>query len=576
MSKNPWSTSSETAETSVPNVAKPAKRKWRVLPILWGALKKTCMALGAVMLISIIVSGWMVSSLVGEIKVELPEQMVLYMDLDGDIGDLPKPSSFADPFSNTGKTVKTFIDALNRAKNDDRVEGICARLVGGRYDLAHIQEIRAAIKDFRESGKFAYIYAPSYGGGLGSYYLVSSFEEIWMQPVGSVMITGINAEMPFLRGALDKIGIEPQFFQRKEYKNAYESLTNESMSEANRHAMNSLVADLSDVITADIAADMGISELEFKALVDRGLFTHSEALAARLIDKSDYADKLIEKINEQVTGDSNSKDLAYVSFDRYIDDMMVQGDDFAAQLFSGEVDDSDDEGRPKVALIYAVGTIMDNDGADASIQAGLMGGRVAGADKIARALFMAAEDTSIDAVVLRVDSPGGSPVASETILRAVQKVQEEGKSVTVSMGGTAASGGYWIASYADQIFALPSTITGSIGVLGGKLSAQKLWQNLGINWESVSWGDNSGMWSMNTPFSEGGEERMNAMLDNIYDSFVARVATGRKMSVDDVEKIARGRVWVGKSALDKGLVDQFGGLNDALDYAAVKAGAADR
>ncbi len=560
--------------TPMPKVVEKPKIKWKILSILWLAIKKTCMFIGAMVLISAVIAFWSVSSIVKDIDSPLPSQMVLYMELDGDLGDVPKTISISDPFAGTSKTLKTFIDSIERAKIDPRVEGVYARLNAGRYAISHIQEIRAAIKDFRSSGKFAYIYAPSYGNGLGSYYLAASFDEIWMQPMGSLMITGMNAEMPFLRGVLDKIGIEPQFFQRKEYKSAYESLTNSKMSDANRVSMKALVKDISDVLLADISSDRGVRVVDLKKQIDRGLLLSSEAVEAGLIDKVDYEDKLIDYIRDRVTGDPKSEDLIYVNFDSYMAEFYDQDNIFA--VGSSTKDDKKKTSAPRVALIYAVGVIMDDNGQKSSMPLGISGGAVAAADEISEALLMAAYDDNIDAVVLRVDSPGGSPVASETILRAVEKVQEEGKSVTVSMGATAASGGYWISAYADQIFVLPSTITGSIGVLGGKVSVAELWKNLGVNWDKVSWGENSSMFSINTPFSKSEAERMNAMLDDIYDNFIARVSRGRKMDISAVDKIARGRVWVGTSAIKNGLADQFGGLNEALDYAAVKVGAENR
>ena len=566
-----WPRRRSLYSTPVPKQVEKPKMKWRVLPILWMALKRTCTVIGAGILILCIIMLWTFSSVIEEVKIEpLPDQMVLYMQLDGNLGDLPRDVSFADPFSHTPKTMKVFIDAIERAKTDPRVEGIYARLNGGGYVLAHIQELRAAIKDFQESGKFTYIYAPSYGGGLGAYYLASVFDEIWIQPMGSVVIAGLNAEMPFLRNALDRIGIKPEFFQRKEYKNAYESLTNTEMSEANRESMKSIVGDIADILSTDISADMGIAPEAFKSLVDKGLFLSHEAVEVGLVNKVDYVDKLVAQINQRVTGDPETDDLSYIDFDAYISEVTQRKNAVA----SGFIKDKK-KNKSRVALVYASGMIMDTDGKSASPLSVFDDG-VAAADEIAAALLEAAEDETIKAVVLRVDSPGGSPVASETILRAVQKVQEKGKTVTVSMGPTAASGGYWISAAADQIFVLPTTITGSVGVLGGKISAEKLWENLGINWERIDWGENAGMWSMNTPFSESESERMNAMLDHIYDSFIERVAKGRDMSVEDVDKVARGRVWVGTSAIEVGLADQFGGLNDALDYAAVQAGVEDR
>lgn len=572
MRKDPWSKRKNLYSSPVPKVVKKPKVKWRVWPILWMAFKKTCMLIGASVLFLVIVTTWMVSSVVDEMNVSLPEQMVLYMELDGVLGDLPVDAGFADSFSNNIKTMKTFTDAIENAKTDPRVEGIYAHLKQGRYSVAHIEEIRASIKSFRQSGKFAYIYAPSYDTGLGGYYLASSFDEIWMQPMGNLMITGLSAELPFLRDVLDKIGIEPQFFQRKEYKSAYESLTNSEISEANRRSMTALIADIYDVLSKDIAKDRDVTIAAFKSFVDRGVLMADEALDIGLVDKVDYADKLVEQISMRVTGEPKNETLTYISFDKYMNKITEKDNAIADALLSKE----EASNSPRVALIYAVGAIMDTDGNSASTRVGVMGGGVAAADTIAGALLRAAYDDDIDAVVLRVDSPGGSPVASETILRAVEIVQEEGKTVTVSMGPTAASGGYWISASADEIFVLPTTITGSIGVLGGKVSAQKLWENLGVNWARINEGQNAAMFSMNTPFSKSEAARMNLMLDNIYDSFLVRVAKGRNMSIADVDKIARGRVWVGTSAVKIGIADQFGGLNEALDYAAVQAGGVDR
>lgn len=553
MKKDPWS-QKKNMYSAVPEVATPKpKRRWRLLPILWMALKRTCTFLGAVVLVMIVMMLWAIGPYVQEIEQKLPERIVLHMELDGRIDDLPQEASLADPFSEDINTVLNYVNALERAQGDPRVLGIYAELKNPSISLAHLQELRAALKAFRDTGKFAYVYALSYRGGLGHYYLADAFDEIWMQPMGVVLLNGLNAEMPFMRDVLDKVGVEPQMFQRKEYKSAYESLTNSNISKANKESTEILIQDIAKVITSDIEDG---TEFDFKALVDRGLFLDQEAFQVGLVDHLDYSDALFLAINEKVTGDPKKKNFTYTSFKSYIAEPLKQN------AFSAPKEDSP---KPNVALIYAVGAIMDDDKQGNSSDDG-----VAGAEDIAQALYDAAEDSSIKSVVLRVNSPGGSPVASETILRAIEKVQEQGKTVTVSMGPVAASGGYWIAAYADEIFVLPSTITGSIGVLGGKFSLEKLWQNVGVNWSRTSWGDNSGMWSMNTPFSDSEAERMNAMLDHIYDGFVARVAQGRGMDVKDVDKIARGRVWSGVKAVELGLADQFGGLNDALDYAAAQ------
>ena len=485
----------------------------------------------------------------------LPDEMVLFLNLDEGVSELPSRPSFSDPFPAGNLTVHQIITALDKAAFDERVKGVYTRLEGGQYALSHIQELRAAIKRFRASGKFAYVYSPSYGGecgGFGGYYLASSFEQIWMQPMGVISIPGLNVEMPFFRDVLDKVGVQPQFFQRKEYKSAYESLTNTEMSEANREATRALIKDLSTVMARDIAGDRDMRTGAFDALVNKGLFTAEAALAAGLIDKSDYADVLVADIKEEITGEREYGDSLFIPASAYLAHSKRKSK--GAEFMDGQA------GKPKVALIYAVGTIMPSGAGPSSA--------VAAADKIAPAIWEVAEDDEFQAIILRIDSPGGSPTASESILRAVQRAQQKGKYVIVSMGPTAASGGYWIAASANQIFAQPTTLTGSIGVVGGKFSIAGLWERLGVKWESVSWGENSSIWSMNQPFSPNEGAQIDAMLDQIYDGFVTRVAQGRNMSRAAVEEVARGRVWSGKAAAERGLVDQLGGLTDATQYTA--------
>ncbi|MCG8339177.1 MAG: signal peptide peptidase SppA, partial [Proteobacteria bacterium] len=279
---------------------------------------------------------------------------------------------------------------------------------------------------------------------------------------------------------------------------------------------------------------------------------------AKLITHADYGDVLLGNVAEAVTGERDADALELVNINGYIS---------VTRKKNGLMGLS----KPKVALVYVVGAIMPGDD-----PAGFGTEGIAAAAEIAPAILKASKDDNVRAIVLRIDSPGGSPSASESILRAVEKAQERGKPVIVSMGATAASGGYWAAAYADKIYALPTTLTGSIGVVGGKFAMRELFGKLGVSWAKISWGENAGLWSLNTPFSDGEAKRFNVMLDHVYESFVARVAKGRKMSVEDVEKVAGGRVWTGRRAVDAGLVDELGGLEDALDHAAVLAGAESR
>lgn len=530
------------------------------------------MTLGAFMLISFTFSLITVLSVLGQTEEPKSNNIVLYLEFDGALDETVAEASLMDPFGAPSPTLRDFVRAIDHATHDDRVHGIVARIKGGGLSISHVQELRTALKQFNaNSDKFSYIYSSSYGaggGGLSSLYLASAFQERWIQPLGIVSIPGINAQVPYFKQTLDNIGVGTQFYKRKEFKTAYESITNAEMSDENRKMMEALVDDLRVVLLPDMAQDLGMSTSQLEASVNKGLHTAPEAVAAGLITTSDYADRLIDKINTQVTGDPDGEDIRYVDVKKYNKITAPDQGGLAAKLPKKQRDEKAvDDGSASVALVYAVGAIM-QDNAQSS--------QIAAAEVIAPAILDAKDNDDIKAIVLRIDSPGGSPTASESILRAIQQVREAGKPVIVSMGGTAASGGYWIASGVDRIFALPGTLTGSIGVVGGKFYLQDLWQKLGVNWESVSWGDNADLWSFNSPFSAAEAERMNAMLDHVYDSFIDRVADGRNMDRSAVEAVAKGRVWTGNQALKAGLVDELGGLNAALDYAATLVGLENR
>lgn len=549
--------------TLPPSVEKP-KMKWKVLPILWLALKRIAMTLGFVLLINIFIAITIIPALIPDEAATptLPKEMVLFMSLEDGFAEVPPPATFSDPFAGEVMTVRNIVDTLDHARDDERVKGLVARMNVGSFALTQSTEVRAAVKRFRDSGKFAYIYSSSYGeggGGLGRYYLASAFEQIWMQPLGVVSITGVQAELPYFRDTLDKIGVRPQFFKRKDYKTAFESITDRNISRENRQTMEQIIGGIREQFMEEVPEDRGISESELRALVNKGLLTAPEAEAAGLITHMNYPDVLLDDVAEIVTGERDSDLLELIDMDAYFANVQEK----KSSLLGG--------GKPKVALVYAVGAVMPS--ADSG---GLPADGVAAADEIAPAIMNAADDYDIEAIVLRIDSPGGSPAASEAILRAVDMAQQEGKPVIVSMGSTAASGGYWIAAYADKIYALPNTITGSIGVVGGKFVFSELLDKVGVNMAEISWGKNAGLWSSTSRFTNSEAERFNAMLDNVYDNFIQRVAKGRGMTEQDVDKIAGGRVWTGAKALDVGLVDELGGLQEALDHAAVVVGESDR
>ncbi len=526
-------------------------------------MKRMAMVLGFVMLANIFIAITLIPALIPDDAAvpTLPDEMVLFMTFEDQFLEIPEPATLSDPFAGDALTVRKIVNALDRASEDDRVKGLVARMYNGNFQLSQTTEVRNAIKRFRDSGKFAYIYSSSYGeggGGFGRYYLASAFEQIWMQPLGVVSITGVQAEIPFFRETLDKIGVKPQFFKRKDYKTAFESITEKNISKENRETMQQIINGIRDQLTTEIPKDRGISEQEFQKLVDKGLLTAPEAEASGLITHMDYADVLLDNVAEKVTGYRDPDYLEFIDVEQYASVLKEKN----ASLFSS---------KPKVALVYAVGAIMPT-----SDSGGLPADGVAAADEIAPAILEAADDYEIEAIVLRIDSPGGSPSASESILRAIEKAQDEGMPVIVSMGSTAASGGYWIAAYADKIYAMPTTLTGSIGVVGGKFIFSELLDKVGVNFAEIGWGQNAGLWSSNSSFSRSEAERFNAMLDNVYSNFLKRVAKGRGMTEEEVDKIAGGRVWTGKNAVDVGLVDELGGLEAALDHAAIIIGEADR
>lgn len=530
-------------------------KRWNILAILSKILKRTCMALGAMVLISIIWGIILVNSFEGNIAPPLPKDMVLVYKIDGGVSEVQSTPTLMDPFPFDQPTIRGLVNALDKASTDSRVRGLVISLKSSSLSVAHIQELRTAITRFKAAGKFTKIYAPSYDdamGGLSQYYLASIFDEIWMQPVGMLSISGANMEMPFAKTAMDKIGVNADFLKREKYKGAMENFTDAQMSEPNREMWGAIIGNQSTRMMEAIANDRKIDMMSMAQQIDKGVLTGGEALKAKLIDRLDYADVMVSEMRTTMSGDPDDKSVDLVSIGTYAQEKKEPK---SAEKHEGQKLHS-------VALIYAVGAIVDTAGAQGN----------AGADKISGAIVEAYEDENIDAIVLRIDSPGGSPSASETIRRALVKAKEKGKKVVVSMGPVAASGGYWIATDADEIIALPGTITGSIGVIMGKFEASALWEKLGITWEGPQMGANADIWSINKPFNERGMARMNVLIDDVYDQFLTRVAAGRKMTKDQVRNVAQGRAWTGEQAKINGLVDTLGGLDVALDETAKMLG----
>jgi len=488
----------------------------------------------------------------------LPKHFAVFHEFNGMMPDIQGQSGFLQGLFGQDIDLIGVIQSINKAKTDDRVMGIAVNIKDGDYSLTQIQSIRKAVLDFNKSGKKSIAYSEGYGNfsnGLGEYWLASAFTEIWLQPVGLVSLNGIRIEQPYASDVLEKIGVEPEIIQRKSYKTGPETYLRDGMSDASKETLIDISQSMMGVILGDISAARNLPLADVANAVNLSPLTDQDALKMGLIDKIGYTDEIESMLK---TGDKPPK---IVSLNRYND----------------ETDEHDDDAKhAKVATVMVEGMIMaDAMASQTDLRAMLVPSNIAEASKIASGIMNAADNENIKVIVMRINSPGGSPSASETIRRAVVYARSKGKYVIASMGDVAASGGYWVASNANQIIASNLTITGSIGVYGGKMNLSGLWNKIGVNWDSVEIGQNASMWSMNTGYKDTELARLNVMMDDIYDAFVERVAKGRNMSIDDTEIVAQGRAWMGDEARDKNLVDLNGGFEFALKRAAGEAGGLD-
>ncbi len=451
------------------------------------------------------------------------------------------------------------LDGLRRARDDDRVAVLVVRLGGKPVGLAAVQELRRAILEFADAGKTTIAWAESFGEFSASnvqYYLATAFEKIWLQPSGDLGLTGIAVERIFLRGLLDRLGADFQVATRHEYKSAAEQLTETRFSEPARQATQRMTASITEQLVQAIAERRGIERDKVSELIDAGPYLASRAQAEGLVDQLGYRDEVYAEARKLA-----GPDAAVLYLGRY---QRAKALAERARTTVTTVPGSHD---PGVALIYATGPIRRGRSGRGVLTGGAMG-----SDTIAGAIRSAAKDENVRAILLRVNSPGGSYVASDTIWREVVRARAGGTPVVVSMGDVAASGGYYISMAADQIIAQPGTITGSIGVLTGKPVVGGALGRAGITSDRIVQGAHAAMFSQLEPFSEDEWALINDWLDHIYADFTGKVATGRGMTQEQVHEVARGRVWTGADALAHGLVDELGGIDRAAAIARRRAG----
>jgi protease IV len=497
----------------------------------------------------------------------VPGGCVLELDLHA----VPNETGGFDPFAmiaGGGRplVLREAVAAIHRAAKDPRVAGLIARVQIPAAAAGPVQELREAITAFSDV-KPSLAWAETYPGTL-SYYLASAFREVWMQPSGTVGLVGFATNALFLRDALDKAGIEAQFIARGEYKSAANLFTQDHYTDAHREADSRLIDSLQTQVWQAVAQSRHLEPTEVDTLADKAPLLRDDAVTGRLIDRIGFRDEAYARIGELVGGPGISPETGDADSDDTPPRLYLSR--YARVAASPSIPSIPGrKSKPTIAVVTLQGPIVSGRGGPQLLP---LGNSSAGGDTIAAALREAAADDSVSAIVLRVDSPGGSVTGSETIWREVNRARDGGKPVVASMGAVAASGGYHVSMSADAIVANPGTITGSIGVVTGKLVARELKDRVGIGSDSVRTNPNADAWSINQPFTDEQHAHVEAEADLFYADFIERVAHGRKMTVEAVDAIARGRVWTGADALERGLVDELGGLRTAITRAKVLAG----
>jgi len=478
--------------------------------------------------------------------VVIKRNSVLKLQFEDPINDYTG-SNEADPFAGLFEEavgLDDILHAIEVAKNDDKIQGISINSQFVMAGWSQVKAIRDALRDFRESGKFVYAYADLYM--QKDYFLASVADSVFLNPVGNMDFRGLSAEVLFYKELQEKTGVKMEVVRHGKYKSAVEPYLQNEMSEENRTQIRELLESLWGSMLEDIASDRLLSISDLNIIADTlGARTPKMATQTGLIDEVLYMDQYEAKLKKAI-GKSAEKDVDYVELSDYMKEARKK---------------SIYKGSDRIAVIYAQGEILYGEGGPNYIGQGL----------INKALVRARENNKVKAVVLRVNSPGGSALTSDVIWREMELTKKE-KPVVVSMGDVAASGGYYIASGADRILAEPTTITGSIGVFGTIPNISELAEDIGINAEQVATNTNSTEYSLFEPMSPKFRDVITESIEATYQTFLTRVAEGRNMSMERADSLAQGRVWSGVEALELGLVDQLGGLEDAISEAAELAG----
>ncbi|MEN0063651.1 MAG: signal peptide peptidase SppA [Myxococcota bacterium] len=497
--------------------------------------------------VATIASIGLIYSLLSGTTPSLDEPSVLEVTLDGGYADGKIEDPLAElGLSSSGNSLYDVVRAIDNAASDANVEALRFTVRSPSLGLAQQQEIEQAVNRFRESGKPVFSHLSGDMVTNGRYYLASMGDEVWATPESFWLIQGLQADVTFLRGMLENLKIEPDVIMFKEYKSAGEPYKNTEMSEPMREALTTVLEDVQRMWIEGVAQRREIGVDAVRELVNAGALTPQAAKDGKLVDHLGYADELTDAIKERLGRDSYER----IKLSKYVQTLPEP--------------DSDE----RIALIFGEGPILAEEADDSNPFAN---NQAIYGPKLARDIRKAAKEDRVKAIVLRVNSPGGSAVGSDYVWREIMRAKDKGIPVVVSMSSVAGSGGYWISMGADAIVAQPATITGSIGVVFSKLNVRGLYEWAGANIESISLAENSSLMSPYHSFDEAQYARVEGVIGSLYESFVNKVAEGRAMTFDEVEPLAHGRIWSGEDALDIKLIDELGGLREAVALAATKA-----
>jgi protease IV len=485
-------------------------------------------------------------------KPSVAKNSVLVLKVSGDLPDYTPEDPTAKLFGmGGGESFSSLLTQLRKAKVDERIGAVLIDIQFPQIGMAKADELRDTIKDVRSSGKPVYAYMEV--GSNKEYYIATACDKVFLPPSGDLAINGLAANIMFYRGMLDKIGVEPEFIQIGKYKNAPDQYMRKDMAEGHREVMNAILDDYFVRMTNAIADSRKKSPEDVKAIIDNAPYNAVKAKELGLIDGAIYRDELYNELKKTL-GYEEKTELELVGGSEYKEIPAS-----SLGLNNGA----------EVAVIYASGGIVSGKSSNGGFTGG---GQMAGSDTLVRAINDATDDESIKAIVLRVDSPGGSALASDLMWHALENAKAK-KPLVVSMSDYAASGGYYIACNANKIVAEPSTLTGSIGMFTGKMNLKGLYNWAGVSNEYLLRGKNAGLYRESEKWTPEENAKMVESANTVYyDNFVPKVAKGRGKTAEEINAIGQGHVWTGFQAKDKGLVDEYGGLEKAIDIAKELAG----